>query len=238
MQTNSELTGYVIKEEKVSPISASSHVLDNTFVIHVDHPFPGYYDEAMIDLSIPRSILFMTSKEYTWEEILRIRSQVNKDINMNNSATFCKVYAGNQIFSGIRVKGFNAYKEISKYQGALKDAGVSFLKKKKMKDNETVLIYLKKFFTVQSIDNDLFLDARTDNMAFALIGKYLDWEQFREITGIVKNNISDRSFDVVKGVFYYNRSVNDMVRVFKPNITRDHLKEIQKTYKWAIERYG
>jgi hypothetical protein len=238
MLTNTELTGYIIKEEQVSPISASNHVLDNTFVIHVDHPFPGYYGDAMLDLSVPRSILFLTDKIYTWEEILRIRAKVNKDLDVGNSVTFCRMYSGSQIFPGIRVKGFSDYSEINNYQEALRNEGISFIKKKKMKDNETVLIYLKKFFTVQAIDDNLFLDARKDNMGFASIDKFLTWEQFREITRIVKNNISDQSFDVVKGVFYYKRTVNDMLRIFKPKITRDLLKEIQDKYKWAIERYG
>ena len=58
----------------------------------------------------------------------------------------------------------------------------------------------------------------------------LDWDEFRDMTFSIKNNISITNFDIAKGIFYEKEGITDMLRVIKPNITLDMVKEIEKKY--------
>jgi hypothetical protein len=46
----------------------------------------------------------------------------------------------------------------------------------------------------------------------------------------IKNNINVSGYDVAKGIFYENQGITEMIRVVKPDITLDMVKEIRKKY--------
>ena len=58
----------------------------------------------------------------------------------------------------------------------------------------------------------------------------MTWDEFRDITFKIKNNISITNFDIVKGIFYENDGITDMLRIIKPNITLDMVKIIEQKY--------
>ena len=65
---------------------------------------------------------------------------------------------------------------------------------------------------------------------YFVIPKHIDWEEFRELTKDVKNNVSVTGFDVAKGIFYENDSITEMVRIIRPDLTIDMVDEVKDKY--------
>ncbi len=236
MKNGLTTTGYVIKEEKVSALKG--HIVKNTFVINVNHPFPGYYGQAMVEQSVPRSIIFVTKKEHSWESILRAKKRINTYLGMDIDITKTKVSIWNKKYPGIRAKNFSNFEEIEPVQKALIQEGFAMMKSRRFGDEEEALINLKKFYYLVQQEKGIFLDKARVEMSYVLLGKQVNWEVFRKITENVKNNISDSSFDIAKGAFYMDDGIVDMVRIFKPQINIELLREIQKLYQKNIQRLG
>jgi len=230
------ITGYVIKEEKVDQLSINT--LKNTFVLQVNHPFPGYYGQEMIDMSSPRSIIFITKDEQSWEHIIRLSNDVNNELNLNLNLSKVKIKLWNKSYNGIRAKGFNQYKEIEAVQRSLKNRGIQFSAQRSLDKPETGLIKLKKFFNVEEQESGIYISPHRQDMAYLKIPKQVNWETFRKHTNMVKNNISDNSFDVVCGAFYTKNKIEDVLRIYKPDIKMDLLKEIKAGYEYEIAKYS
>jgi len=68
------------------------------------------------------------------------------------------------------------------------------------------------------------------NRYYITIPRYLSWDEFRDMTFDIKNNINVSGYDVAKGIFYENQGITEMIRVVKPDITLDMVREIRKKY--------
>ena len=228
MKNSREVIGNVIKEESISLIN--HHKLPDTLVINIDHPFPGLHGMDFQLESKPRSIIIATSEVYSFAKILRGADKINKSTDFDINASFAKIKAGRDTVYGIRVKGLESYDQIPELQNLLEKHGFKLLKRKKVKTDKPVSIKISKFFHINKIEDHIYEDACIDGMYFIEIPVYLPWETFRKITMKVKNNISNNNFDAVKGLFYKDDTVKDMIRIFKPNIKPDLLQEIKRRY--------
>lgn len=235
MSKKIEVSGYVIKEETVHTLSHS--IMPGTFVVEINHPFPGYYAEAMIEYSKPRSVILMTKKLNTWESILRTSEKLNRYLDLNFNASAAIMYVGNKEYHGIRVKGLEKFEDIATVQKAFVDEGFKFAKVRSNFKDHTVLIKVKKFYHLEELGDGIYKDATQSDVHFALIPKKLNWEFFRKITGKIKNNISDRNYDVALLTFYMNDGIQDALRVFKPRMNNELLDEIRKTYLDYIVKF-
>ncbi len=235
MEKTFETTGYTVKEENVDFLN--HHILPNTMVMNINHPFPGFYGTPVIEESKPRSVLLVTKEKYSWEKILRTVSAINKFTDFKINGTYARASFGNIYFDSIRIKGLNSYDEIPIIQHAFQEEGFRFMNARKFKDDQTITIKLSKFYLIKEIRESIYLDMDTEHIHYIIIPHNLNWELFRNITLRIKNNISNRNFDVVSGVFFMDKTVTDMIRVFKPEISIELLKEIKERYYKEIERY-
>lgn len=228
MEKSREVIGNVIKEESISLVN--HHKLPDTLVINIDHPFPGLHGMDFQLESKPRSIIFATSEVYSFAKILRGANKINQTTDFDINASFAKVKAGRDLIYGIRIKGLDSYSQIPELQKKWEENGFKLLHKKKIKTDKPVSIKISKFFHINEIYENIYKDACIDGMYYIEIPEYLPWEEFRKITMKIKNNISNNNFDVVKGLFYKDDTVKDMIRIFKPNIQPELLQEIKKRY--------
>ncbi len=230
-----ETTGYTIKEENVDFIK--HHMLPNTLVINVNHPFPGYHGQPMIDNAKPRSILLVVKKKYSWEKVIRAAQKIDKFTDYKIDCSISTVSIGNNYFYAIRVKGLPSYDEIPIIQRAFQEEGFELMKRKRYKDDLTVSMKVNKYYNIEKLEDGLYKDSNTEHMYYVEIPHHLNWELFRKITYDIKNNISNRNYDISVGIFFMNNTIVDMVRVFKPNITMELLREIKEKYRKEIDRY-
>jgi len=233
MKKTREVIGHVIKEESISMIK--HHLLPRTVIINIDHPFPGYHGRSHSFSSKPRSIILLTSKLYSFAKILRAQKQINEKRGWKINASFAKIKVGKKIYYGIRVKGISTYEVIPDLQKEFLNLGFEFVKSAKIKTDKPVSIKISKFFHISELDKNIYADKCVKSMYYIEIPGYLSWDDFREVTQHVKHNVSNQNFDVIKGIFYKDDTVKDMIRIYKPKITLELLKEIKERYEKAFK---
>jgi hypothetical protein len=230
-----ETSGYTLKEESISALSTD--IIKGSFVLEINQPFPGYYGLIMKEANVPRSVFFITSEKYSWENILRATDQINKKKGSSINGAAAEITVGRRTYFGIRVKGISAYGDVRKFQEAYQALGFTMQRSRRINEKKPALIKVKKFFHIHEIADGVFTDDRTADMSYILADSHWDWEDFRKATNYIKNNMEDHNYDIVCGVFYMNGGVRDMVRILKPEISRDMLLEIQSKYSNEHRKY-
>ena len=80
------------------------------------------------------------------------------------------------------------------------------------------------------MDEGIFKSNIEDDVYYITVPRYMTWEEFRTITFEIKNNVSDKNYDIAKGVVYLNGGVKEFLRISKPKANLDLLKQIQQKY--------
>ncbi len=231
-----ETTGAVYKEEELATLNHD--VMKNTFVIDISHPFPGYYGAMTHDENRPRAVILVTKVAYTWEKIIRATERINNYLDLKLNGSKVTIYLGNSEMHGIRIKGLPSYAKIPQVQNAFKEEGFQLMRKRNFSKGNATFFRLNKFFFIEKLDEGIYKDTVTDGMHYILIDKHLNWELFRNITRRVKNNVSDRNCDIIEGWFFMNGGIVDMIRIYKPDMTLDLLKELREKYMDNIEKFS
>jgi len=235
MKGSFEVIGYINKEELVNGLSHS--IMKNTFVIDICHPFPGYSREKLNKLKTPRGVLFITNNKNAWDSILRTTRKINNFLDYNINGSYASIDLWNKDYHALRIKGIPSYEEIPIVQHAYQEEGYSFMKKRSIKEDVTAQIRVKKFFKLEEAGDRIYRDSVSKSMSYVVIDQVLNWELFRKITLKIKNNISNRNFDIVNGAFYYNYGIVDMIRIYKPDMSTELLEEIRDMYTKEIAKY-
>ena len=115
-------------------------------------------------------------------------------------------------------------------QRAYLSEGFEFAKNIRLQKDNDAIIRVNKFFNLKFITDGIYQSPYNSNRYYIIIPKQLTWDEFRDLTIIIKNNISITNFDIAKGILYDNSNIIDMLRVIKPNITLDMVKTIQQKY--------
>lgn len=222
----SELIGKVIIQEKIDTVDQNK--IPNTFIINVPDPFESYYSR-FTDINKPISIIFVTKEANSFEKILRATKRINEKYNLKLDGAKCEVSIDSRKLNGVRVKGMNRYPEIELVQQYYKDAGFEFAKSEKFKDKDA-LIRINRFFNIEEIEKGIFNSCEESDVYYLEIPELMTWDEFRTNTFEIKNNISDKNYDIAKGIFYTNGGITEMLRVVKPKATIEFLKTIQRKY--------
>jgi len=225
MKTN-EFIGKITKQENISTINENK--LPNTFVINVPDPYKSYYSR-FTHIHKPSSIIFVTKTPNSFENILRTTRKINSNYNLEIVAAKCEVLINKKKINGIRVRGINRYNEIPQIQQYYKDAGFVFTKIEKFSDVEA-LIRINRFMNIEKIDMGIYHSATEENAYYVEISKHLTWDEFKKATYEIKNNISDKNFDIAQGILYRNEGITEIVRVYRPKISLEMLKTIKEKY--------
>ncbi len=235
MSKKFEVSGYVDKEETVNALTHS--IMPGTFVVEINHPFPGYYAEAMKEYSKPRSVLLISRNKNTWEKTLRTAAKLNKFLDFKLNASVAEMRVGSKTYQAVRIKGMNSFDDIKTVQQAFAEEGFQFVRSRSRYQDETVLLKVKKFYLINRVQEGIYEDERQSEMAYIEIPWRPNWELFRKITMHIKNNISNNQYDVALATFYMNEGIQDIIRVYKPNHTIELLEEIRNAYLKELAKY-
>lgn len=221
-----ELLGKVTIQENIDTVNAN--IISKTFVINVPDPYESYYTR-FTDVEKPTSIIFVTKQLNSFEKILRVTQKINEENNLNIVGAKCEVEIGSRKLPGVRIKGLNRYLEIETVQQYYKNEGFEFAKSETFKNKDS-LIRINRFFNIIELEKGIYKSATEENVYYTEIPKFMTWDEFRTYTFEIKNNMSDKSYDIAKGIFYTNGGIVEMLRVVKPKATVDFLKTIQQKY--------
>ena len=223
--------GSISKQEIVKTLD--SNILQNTLVMEIMDPFPGYHGANLPTESIPRSIFLCTVKSYTDEEVLRISEKISLSCKTCFSASPSTVSIYNEEYPAIRLWGLESYDYIPELQESFKNEGIEFKKKRNIKD--VALLNIKKAFHIEEIENGIYKDIQTPKMFYFTI-PYISWNLFEEITKQIKNNLDNKNFDVAQGLFFMNKVI-DVVRLYGKEMEVSYLKALQEKYHQEIEKF-
>lgn len=226
MATTLEYVGKIIKQENIDTVDGNK--IPRTFVINVPNPHNSYYSR-FTDVENPDSIIFVTKTPNSFEKILRVTQNINKKYGLNLDGAKCEVKIGSRKLNGIRVKGINRYTEIGTIQQYYKDQDYDFAKSEKFKDVDS-LIRINRFFNIEKLAEGVFKSNEEVDVYYVTIPKYLTWEEFRQITFEIKNNISDKNYDIAKGVVYLDGSIKEFLRIVKPKFSLEIIQLIRDKY--------
>lgn len=221
-----ELVGKIIIEEKIDTIS--ENIVPRTYVINVPDPYKSYYSRYT-SIAKPLSIIFVTKQPTSFEKILRTTKKMNVAMGTNYDGAKCEVTLGSKKLNGIRMKGINRYPDIAAVQEFFHKDGFEFARGDSYKDKDA-LIRINKFFHVEELEDGIYSDSDEKDTYYLTVPGYMTWEEFRKYTFEIKNNISDATYDIAKGIFYLNNDIVEMLRVVRPEASIDFLKKIQKRY--------
>ncbi len=222
-----ELLGKITLQENVSPIERNK--LSGTFVIHIPNPLASYYSR-FTEVNRPNSIIFFTKKPVSFERILRATKIINEKHNLKLNGAKSEATIGSQKYSGIRVTGIERYTNIDMVQAAYQENGFEFRKNVRLGKGTDALIRVNKFFDMVDVEDKIFHSPNNKDRFYFEIPRYINWDDFRKITFEIKNNISVSNFDIAKGIIYEKDGITDILRVIKPNITLDMVRQIRDKY--------
>ena len=220
--------GKVTLEEKVN--SVKSKKFPKALVIDVPSPLASYYTR-FTDVQKPNSIVLVTKKPNTFENILRATKKINTAHQLNLKSAKCIVNIGSREHYGIRLKGINRYTEIDNVLEHYSNEGFDFNTNKKLNKEVKAKIKVNRFYDFNEISDTILQSAKNKDVYYFRLNNSLSWEDFKEKTKYVKHNIKSSGYDIAQAIIYNNGEISDIVRVIKPNLSLDLVKEIEAKYK-------
>ncbi len=222
-----EILGKLTIQENVNPIERNKIL--NTLVIHVPSPLATYYTRFS-QINKPNTVLLITKNQSSFEQILRATNKINANNDLNLEGAKCEITIGNKKFSGIRLKGIDQFSDIENIQRLYQKGGFEFARSIRMNKDTDSIIRINKFFTLEKTDEGIYHSPNNKDRYYIEIPKHIHWDEFRDVTFDIKNNVSVTGYDVAKGIFYERDGITEMVRIIKPNITLDMVKEVKDKY--------
>ncbi len=229
-----ERYGNLLKEESL--VTMHDKILPNTFVLKAPEPFPGYfgyYSDIPSD-SKPLYIYLVLKRLYTLEEVTRATQNIKKYFSADFNAAAGTVSLYNKEYHVIRVRHLDTFDQIIDLQAGYIDEGFEF-KKKPNNITGSAIIRLKKFFTLEEVEDGVYFDLDEKDHGYFTIPDKLPWKYFEVVTNKVKNNWDYSKFDAAIGHFHQNFGITDMVRIYNPNIDREYLLGVRKKYLERIK---
>lgn len=229
-----ETRGVMIKEEKVK--SLSEKIFSNSMVLENYEPYPGYYGKNVPNDVIPRSIFLILIREYDHMFLARTLQKVSKTGSHKCNGTYGYLDIEDHRYHCIRIKNLKCFEEIPIIQEKLSVHGVDFRRSKPI--NSLALITIDKTFLLERFDEGIYMDLAGEHKHYFDIPAPLTWEEFRDVTKSVKNNLSNNFFDAAIGYFWTINGPQDIIRIYDQKIDLERTKEIRKFYLNEIERRG
>ena len=222
-----EIIGKLTRQENIHPIERNK--ISNTFVIHVPSPLSTYYTRFS-QINKPNTVLILTKTPSSFEKILRATNRVNKDNNLNLNGAKCEITIGKKKYSGIRLKGIDQFSDIEGIQRLFEKEGFEFAKSIRLNEDTDSIIRVNKFFELQKVEEGIYHSPNNKDRYYIEIPKHIHWDEFRDVTFDIKNNVSVTGYDVAKGIFYEKDGITEMVRIIKPDLTLEMVKEVKDKY--------
>jgi len=216
----------IIKEEEVK--SLDHHILPNTLVLEITHPFPGYYfgSHFITSSSKPNALLMVLKKAVDFEFFYRSIKRIKGKLDFEFGSDLAEVHIFGQNFNAIRIRDLQSFDQLESVQKAFLEVGFDFAKKKSIESKARIKV--NKFNSLRYEDGVYYSNSGS-GFIYLAIGKELDWKTFEKITMQIKHNFSIK-FDAGIGVFFHHGEIEDVIRIYSKEISEDDLHKLHKLY--------
>jgi hypothetical protein len=223
-----ERFGELTKEEPLSTL-APDLIIPDTLVLEATSPFFGYYNDAPMADKEPY-IFFVLEECPSLPAVFRAGLAVKEQVNHPLAADLGTVSMLNYNWPVIRVRDCEKYCRVKRIQQLFESEGIKFKKGQKKIDGQMALIRLQKFFYLRPVGDGFFLDDRDLNKAYFVLPQHLDWEAFKALTTEAKYETSILFFDAAQALYFEDKKIINLVRIYREHLTLDKLRDIRNRY--------
>jgi hypothetical protein len=233
MDTNKliQICGSIIKEESIVPITAN--IMEHTFVAEANLPYSNYYGVAPFNMPTkPNSLFLFTEHYYTLMEALRYVQLIDLNCRqiLNVASSVLEFTDGH--YPAIRIKNFPDYKLIHQLQECFVEQGVKFAKKVHI--GNKAIIRTNKFFSLEKLDENIYLDHLQEKTAYIALQKLIKYEKYLEVIADIRNNTNLAMFDSARGAMILDSKITDIIRIYSGHLDINLLKDIQNKFEKAL----
>jgi len=224
--------GETLKEEKIKSIS--HNIYPDTLVLENYEPFPGYYNTNIPADIKPMSVFIVLARKYDYIELARMMKEIRSKEKLHCDGTTAIINTGRSEYFSVRIKNLECFSHLYTIQKNLINYGIELHKEKLI--DKTVLITVQKTFLLEKLENDIYKNLQEQYKYYFELNKYLEWEKFKALTIIVKNNIKNNLFDAAQAYFYTDSGITDAVRIYDRHASPARIADIREHYRKAFKR--
>jgi hypothetical protein len=227
-----EVTGYIQKEELLTTVEGK--IIENTLVLENHPPFPGYHGENLPDEDSPRSLFFILNEKYSFEDIARKTKNVREKIKSKFNASEGTIYIHPYEYNCLRIKYLCTFKLLKEVQKQFKEEGIKYSRYKDI--NKEAIIKINKVFFVEEQEEGIYWDCNIDSKYYIELPEKISWDNFKQYTFNLKNNLDNINFDAALGVFYRRKEIVDVIRIYDTERTIERASKLKNMYWEEIRR--
>ncbi len=223
-----EKFGGLLKEETLTCID-NSVLMPNTCVLESVNPFSGYYNEVP-GTEKPLYLYLVLEGNCSFEKTLRAAANIKRHFGLPFDAAAGSVSLAGGHHQVIRIRNLGEFGHIALLQKAFLDEGMEFIKKTRKIDQVEALIHLTKFFYLEPVGEMMFIDKSQAHHGYFVIPRYVEWNDFKELTREVKFDAGLQIFDAATACYFENHTIFEMVRIYRENLNVEMLAAIRQRY--------
>ena len=232
---NKKIEVFVNLTKNDTVLALDQKILPGSLVFDSLNPFPGYYHELPTDAD-SIYIYMVLDKQYPLEEILRATQNIEKQYDWNFDAGKAYLTIGTTSLDAIRLRHLPTLDLVEKLQEAYVNQGINFLMNKKLKGKLEARTKIVKFLVLEELADGVFLNADDPTFAYIEISRFLDPEEFIQVSMDVKYNWEGHEFDAASASFYNQGKLYEVVRIRSDKMDANYLKSIQKLYETKMNK--
>ncbi len=232
---NKKIEVFVNLTKNDTVLALDQKILPGSLVFDSLNPFPGYYHELPTDAD-SIYIYMVLDKQYPLEEILRATQNIEKQYDWNFDAGKAYLTIGTTSLDAIRLRHLPTIDLVEKLQEAYVNQGINFLMNKKLKGKLEARTKIVKFLVLEELADGVFLNADDPTFAYIEISRFLDPEEFIQVSMDVKYNWEGHEFDAASASFYNQGKLYEVVRIRSDKMDANYLKSIQKLYETKMNK--
>ena len=224
----------ITKEEDVKTMK--HHVVPNTFVLEITHPFPGYYfgSDFITSSSKPHTLLIILKEEVKIDFFYRKLSLIKKYSEFTFGADLSEIQIYNRKYQAVRINALESYDHIAELQKYLLNEGFSIKKPQNIESKALIKIY--KFSNLKFEDG---IYHSVDNSSFIYFGinKEITWKMFEHITIKIRHNFNNKKFDAGLGLFFHHGDIENVIRIYTKDLDNKDASILKDMYLKEIANY-
>jgi hypothetical protein len=232
---NKKIEVFVNLTKNDTVLALDQKILPGSLVFDSLNPFPGYYHELPTDAD-SIYIYMVLDKQYPLEEILRATQNIEKQYDWDFDAGKAYLTIGTTNLDAIRLRHLPTIDLVEKLQEAYVNQGINFLMNKKLKGKLEARTKIVKFLVLEQLADGVFLNADDPTFAYIEISRFLDSEEFIQVSMDVKYNWEGHEFDAASASFYNQGKLYEVVRIRSDKMDANYLKAIQKLYETKMNK--
>jgi hypothetical protein len=221
----------ITKEEDLQ--SLNHHIIPNTLVLEIIHPFPGYYfgSSFIQSDSQPQTILIVLKKEVDFEYFYRKLGIIQKKSEFNFGAELAEITFNSSKMQAIRINSLEKFEQIISLQNYFIENGFVFRKSQKISGK--AIIKVNKFINLDYYSDGIYYSVDNSHFIYLSISKKVSWIDFEKITLSIRHNF-DKKFDAALGLFIYSGNVEDVIRIYSKELEKEDVARLKMLYNREI----